>query len=223
MSRAVSAVDMWPTIRLCRSLQARRTQRSCRICVRTCRSVVGKKARGKRGRRRVGPAPHRRARADAARVDADDVEPVGDLARDEVAEERREPPRGAARASGVDEQRADPPAGVARPHPGEVQLDGRTLRLVVVERHRGGRALEAAAGTSSKHCSQSSTGTGASTCTGGGSAAADGGGGGSEQPAREEECDQRGRATRRAGPAGPDCVPPRGPRRDHDQAPCVTS
>ena len=89
-------------------------------------------------------AVQRIRRADAARVEADDVEAPSEVRTQELTEAAEdEGHAGAARSAGVDEQAADPALGVARRHAGQRELGGLAPRPVVVERHLGRCTLEA--------------------------------------------------------------------------------
>ena len=95
-------------------------------------------------RLRVGEASHRRALADAAGVEADDVEAGLDGGGDDVVDVTvHELDHRVARAAVVDEERADAVGLVGGRQPGQRQRDVVAPGAVVVERDGGGRALAA--------------------------------------------------------------------------------
>ncbi len=93
----------------------------------------------------VGDAVDRIGVAGAPRVEADDVEVVAE----HVAERQRRVlgvrRAGRARAARVDDQRADPVRGIVGRVLEQRQLDGLAARVLVVDGHRQGGALEVAA------------------------------------------------------------------------------
>ncbi|RZS33909.1 hypothetical protein EV193_11059 [Herbihabitans rhizosphaerae] len=86
-------------------------------------------------------AGHRRAHADPARVEADQVVALEHLARaGELFELQRHRQRRATRAAGVEQQHAAPPRRVVGHPPRDFHVDGHTIRMVVVQRHSQGGA-----------------------------------------------------------------------------------
>ena len=96
---------------------------------------------------RGAEAAQRRASRDAARIEADEVEPRPHLVREEERTgAQSEVDTRTARPAGIQEQRADPVRRVGRGEADESDRDRAPRRLVVVERHLHGSALERAGG-----------------------------------------------------------------------------
>ena len=146
MSRASSVVSIADAIDRPVVEQARPSARAAPIQERCCGRRVGEGGGGERGqrtdlRRLRGEAPDRRAAADSARVDPDDVEPVENGLGHDLRYLGGQVPGRVAGSPGVDEDGAQAVTGVLRLDPQQRHLDLRAVRIVVVQREFRGGAL----------------------------------------------------------------------------------
>ena len=91
---------------------------------------------------KVVDAADRAARVDAARVEADQVEPLAELARERLGSLPDELDARAAGAAGIHDQRPNPPGRVGRREPDQLDGERAVARVEVVARHRDRGALE---------------------------------------------------------------------------------
>ena len=146
MSRATSAVDMWPRIGPPCRAQAVASFASAIRAPAPRRRRPGRGTAGKTGERLLEgvEAPQRGAAGDPARVEPDDVEAGPQLQRQERAPTRAkstpEPPG----PPGLRNSEPIRRLGSAAGRRSDLQVDPRAVRLVVVERYGSLGALEAA-------------------------------------------------------------------------------